>query len=149
MNAEVLWAGQRAQIVAGPHGNPPQDLFSTTPRIQLELTNKGATPAYDVVYETWFEILPRPFGDFTSNATYFKDIQKVALYPNVPMKINIPLGKQLTETEHAQLKHWDLHACVRIRVGYRDARGTGRYADFGFHIKHDGLGFLPKYQAAN
>ncbi len=134
----------------GPHGNPAADLMSDTPRVQLELTNKGMTAAYDVAYETWIEILPRPFGDFTINAIYFKDINRLTLYPNArPIVINVPLGRELGELERAKIRHWDLHTCVRIRMEYRDARQRERYAEFGFHVMHEGFGFLAKYQGAN
>ena len=42
-----------------------------------------------------------------------------------------------------------LYACIRIRIAYRDAFSPGRYANFGFYVLHDGLGFLPKYNDAN
>ena len=61
ISAEALWAGQRAQLAADAHGNPVKDLLSDTPRVLLELVNRGLTPAYSVCYETWLEILPFPF----------------------------------------------------------------------------------------
>lgn len=149
MSADVQWASLRAQVIAKPHGNPSSDLLSDTPRIQLALTNKGMTPAYDVVYETWLEIVPPPFKDFTSNATYFKAPDRCALYPDSHIVINIPLGRDLGEAERTQIKRWALQAWVRIRVEYKDARASCRYAEFGFHVLHEGLGFLSKYQGAN
>jgi hypothetical protein len=149
MNAEVFWASQRAQIVAEPHDNPAKEILSDTPRVQLELTNKGMTPAYDVVYETWIEILPRPFVDFTPGATYFKSPDKATMYPDTPIVINIPLGRDLTQMERTQIKSWDLHTCVRIRAEYRDAREPDRYADFGFHVLAEGLRPLGKFKDAN
>jgi hypothetical protein len=149
MSAEVQWASQRAQIIATAHGNPASDVLCDTPRIQLDLKNNGATPAYDVVYETWLEIVPRPFEDFTSRATYFKSPEPIALYPNIPIVVNIPLGRDLSELERVQIRSWKLQTCVRMRVEYKDARKTYRYAEFGFHVMYEGFGFLSKYRGAN
>jgi hypothetical protein len=150
VSAEVLWAGQQAQIAAAAHGNPTKDLLSDTSRVQLELTNKGMTTAYDCIYESWIELLPSPSGDFTSNAEYFKNAEKIALYPNhIPLTINVPLMRALTEAECSGLKSLRLYACIRVRVEYRDARALERYANFGFYVMAEGLGFLPKYNDAN
>ncbi|HJZ52003.1 MAG TPA: hypothetical protein VJ228_07400 [Candidatus Acidoferrales bacterium] len=150
ISAEALWAGQRAQLAADAHGNPIKDLLSDTPRVQLELVNRGLTPAYSVCYETWLEILPFPFEDFTSSADYFKTENKIALYSNhAPLVINIPFAKGLTETQRDDIRKLRQYVCVRLRAEYRDVRTSGRYADFGFWVEHDGLGFLPRYNDAN
>lgn len=149
-STDVLWASQRAQIVAEPHGNPAQDILGEDCRLQIELRNKGMTPAYDVVTETWLEILPFPFENFTPKATYFKATEKPASYPNhTPIVMNIPLQRQLTELERSKIRRFELYACVRIRVEYRDGRSPGRYSNFGFFVQHGGFGFLPKYNNAN
>jgi hypothetical protein len=149
MAAEVQWASQRAQIIVKPHGNPASDLLSDTPRIQLSLINNGVTPAYDVAYETWLEIVPNPFEDFSAAATYFKSPEPIALYPNMPIVVNVPLGRDLGAAERAQIRSWKLQTCVRMRVEYKDARKTDRYAEFGFHVMYEGFGFLSKYRSAN
>jgi hypothetical protein len=38
-------------------------------RVQIAVINKGEVPAYDVLYESWIEILTFPFEDFTSRLT--------------------------------------------------------------------------------
>jgi hypothetical protein len=149
MAAEVQWASQRAQVIATAHGNPASDILSDTPRIQLELKNNGETPAYEVVYETWLEIVQNPFEDFSAAATYFKSPEPVALYPNMPIVVNVPLGRDLDAAERAQIRSWKLQSCVRMRVEYKDARKTDRYAEFGFHVMYEGFGFLSKYRSAN
>ena len=150
ISAELLWASQRAQVAAEAHENPTKDLMSATPRVQLEFTNKGMTPAYDFTYESWIELLPSPSGDFTPDADHFENRERIALYPNhIPLVINIPLRRGLTEMERSNLRSLSLYACVRVRAEYRDARGPGRYANFGFYVMAEGLGFLPKYNDAN
>lgn len=41
----AITEGQRPQIAIDPSGNPFQDLFDRTPRIALEIHNRGVTPA--------------------------------------------------------------------------------------------------------
>ena len=150
ISAEALWAGQRAQLAADAHGNPVKDLLSDTPRVLLQLVNRGLTPAYSVCYETWLEILPFPFVDFTPNAEYFKTANAMTLYAShAPIIINIPFTKGLTEVERDDIRKLRQYVCIRLRAEYRDARISGRYADFGFWVEPDGLGFLPKYNDAN
>jgi hypothetical protein len=149
-STELLWESQRPQLAAGAHGSPSKDLMSDVPRVQLELTNKGMTPAYDLIYESWIEVLPSPFADFTPNADYFKAPERIAVYSNhTPVLLNLPIGKGLTQGQRRDLKELRLYVCVRIRAEYRDARTSGRYANFGFYVMADGLGFLPKYNDAN
>lgn len=150
ISADVLWASQRAQIVAEAHGNPTKDLISPIPRIQLELVNKGLTPAYDHTYESWIEVLPTFSGDFTSNADYARIAEKITIYPNyTPIVLNIPLSRGLTEEQRRELRELRAYVCVRVRAEYRDARNLGRYANFGFYIMAEGLGFLPRYNDSN
>ncbi len=114
------------------------------------MVNRGATTAYDCIYESWIELLAFPFNDFTASADYFKAADRFALYPNhAPVVINIPIRKGLTGAQLSDLKQLRLYACIRIRIAYRDAFSPGRYANFGFYVLHDGLGFLPKYNDAN
>lgn len=150
VSAEALWAGQRAQLAADAHGNPVKDLLSDEPRIQLELVNRGLTPAYSVGYETWLEILPSESGDFTPLAEYFKNSDAKTLYANhAPIVINIPFTKGLTEMQREDIRKMRHYVCVRLRAEYRDARMSSRYAEFGFWVRHNGLGFLPKHNDAN
>jgi len=152
INAKVLMESQRPQIGARPHGNPTQTLADLeAPRVQIELTNRGLTPAYDFVYESWIEVLALPFQDFTAAADYFKSADRIVLYPNhePPLVINIPLRGGLSQERLDDLRRLRLHACLRIRVEYRDAFSPIRYANFGFVVMANGLSFLPKYNDAN
>jgi hypothetical protein len=151
LNAQVLMQGQRPYIAAEAHGNPTNDLADrTAPRVQISLMNKGLTVAYDFVYESWIELLPTTTNDFTPAADHFKSSEPLAMYPNHgPLVINIPITSGLTDAQLSDLRHLRLYACVRIRVTYRDSFTQGRYANFGFYVLANGLGFLPKYNDAN
>lgn len=151
MNTQILMEGQRPYIAAEAHGDPTKDLTDReAPRVQISLTNKGVTVAYDCTYESWIELLITPTHDFTASADYFKSSEPFALYPNhVPLILNIPLRKGLTDAQLNDLRKMRLYECIRIRVTYRDAFTPHRYANFGFVVLATGLGFLPKYNDAN
>jgi len=149
-SVEAFWLSQRPQIAANAHGNPIQDLLSDTPRVQIELHNKGMTTAYDCNYESWIEVLPGPSDDFTIAADYFKQANNFALYPNhKPVIVNLPIRRGLTAQETADLKKLRLTVGLRVRLEFRDARTTGRYANFGFYVAYDGLVHLPRYNDSN
>ena len=143
---DAMWAAQRPQLALGPHDNPPKDLMSDTPRIQLELINRGMTTAYDLTYQTWIEVLPFPFIDFTQDATYFCREEMTALSPQYgPLIINLPIQREWSEGETSAIKRLELFVCFRIRVKFRDARKSDRWTDFGMYVQADGFGYLPKY----
>ena len=146
---EAMWQGSRAHLVTKPHGNCAQDLMSDNPRIQVELSNSGETPAYDATYETWIEILPFPFSDFTDGATRFKSKRRTLQPHGEPTVVRIPLKRSLTKEERAALQGFTLYACIRVRVEYRDSLRLHRYTEFGYYVQKNGLGFLPKYNDSN
>src|ERR1700730_8461060 len=48
-NTKVLVESQKPRIAARAHGDPPLDLADrAAPRVQIELENTGASPAYDL-----------------------------------------------------------------------------------------------------
>ena len=94
-------------------------LVSTTALAAQALENKGTTPAYDVVYETWIEILPFPFDDFTPRADYFKCPHNMVLYPTEPMALNIPIQREVSAEEMHAVLDLQLYVCIRIHVTYR------------------------------
>ena len=63
-------ASQGPQIMVIAHGNPPNDLLTDPPRVQMELHNQGPTTARELSYEFWAEVLPWESVDFTSAAYY-------------------------------------------------------------------------------
>jgi hypothetical protein len=147
-SVEVLIQGQRAWITAEAHGIATDDLSSKDSSVRIDLTNKGLTPAFNCVLETWAELLPSTTSDFTQAAKYFKTSESCVLYPNQgPTTISISIDR--TEAELKELKNLRLYACVRIRVTFRDAFKSDRWAEYGFFITKEGLGFLPKYNDAN
>lgn len=150
-NTSVLLESQKPKIAAKPHGNPTNDLADRNcPRVQIEIYNRGQSAAYDLVYESWIELLPFPFVDFTPSADHHKASEGKVLNPNhTPITINIPKRKGITDQQLSDLKQLRLYACIRVRVEYRDAFSTNRYAEFGYCVMANGLGFLPKYNDAN
>jgi hypothetical protein len=141
----------RPCIAAEPHGDVLRMLQDrNAPRIQIELVNRGVTTTCDILCQSWIELLPFPFKDFTASASSYKHDHPAALYPNhSPWIINIPIQSGITEAQQADLRGLRLDACIRIYVTYRDAFSGDRYANFGFYIAAEGLGFLPKYNDAN
>jgi hypothetical protein len=146
----ALVESQRPKIAAKPHGNPTHDLADlNSPRIQLELFNRGLSVAQNLTYESWIELLPLPFRDFTAAADYHKSEEPMALYPSHdPIIINVPVRKGISEQQLSELRRLETFACVRLRVYYGDAFSAARVASFGFWVAHNGLGFLPKYNDA-
>jgi hypothetical protein len=152
LNARVLMAAQRPQIAMEAHGNPIQDLLSDDSRVQIEVVNRGAIAAHDCHYESWIELLPFPFKDFTLSADYFKSTEPFSLYlRHQPVIVNIPFTKGLTEEEKNDAKRLLRFVCLRIRLTYKDPfnRDGKAAADFGFYVMRDGLGFLSKYNDSN
>lgn len=150
-SAEVLLEGQRPTIAAAIVGNPTKDLHDRdAPRIQVSISNKGATTAYELTYQSWIELLPFPFIDFTEEADHFASENPYSLYPNHdPVALNIPIRKGLTEAQLKDLRELKVYACVRVRVAFRDAFSPSRYSNFGFYVMREGAGFLPKYNDSN
>ncbi len=144
----VLVEGQRPRIVANPHGDPSKTLADPhARRVELEVINKSSMPATNFRYESWIEVLPFPFEDFTVAADHFKSDAPWVLHPDTPQVINIPIRGGITPENFIEVKRLRKHVCVRLRVEYADPFITNRrcYADFGFHVLPKGLGFLEKY----
>src|SRR5258708_14178402 len=104
-SVEVLVEGQRPRLAVEPHGLPTKDLTDRfAPRVQLSLANRGLTTAYDCLYESWIELLPFPFNDFTPSADHFKATDRLAIYPNHSAVIlNIPIRQGLTDGQLSDL----------------------------------------------
>jgi len=148
---KALIDSQRARIAAKAHGSPTQTLADReSPRVEIELFNRGRTEACDFTYESWMETLSFPFQDFSPAADHFRSLEKLTLYPDhIPLIINIPIRQGLTETQLYDLRKLKSFACIRVRVEFKDAFSPKRWADFGFYITSSGLGFLPKYNNSN
>jgi len=144
----VLVEGQRPRIVATAHGNPTETLADPhARRVELEVINKSLMPASNYRYESWIEVLPFPFEDFTIAADHFKCDAPSVLYPDTPQIINIPIRGGIAPDDFRDVRRLRKHVCVRLYVEYADPFIANRrcYANFGFHILPRGLGFLEKY----
>jgi hypothetical protein len=140
----------RAQLAPSPHG--VFELFEgDAPRIQITLANIGGSTAYNCRYETWTELLPFPFTDFSSRADHVIFEEPCVLYPkHVPLTINIPIRPRLTMEDRRDILALRRFVCIRIRATYKDALvWHQRYASAAFYVEKDGLAFLPKYNDAN
>ena len=66
---------------ADPHDNPAHDVLDPQGcRVQLEITNVGLVTAYDVLWESWIEVIVPPFIDFSVNADHFVSEEPFTLY---------------------------------------------------------------------
>lgn len=148
---EAVIEGQRPIIAAAMVGNPTKELHDRdAPRIRIALSNKGITTAYEVTYQSWIELLPFPFADFTGAADHFASENPCSIYPHYdPIILNIPIRNGLSEAQLKDLRELRLYACVRICVTFRDAFSPSRYSNFGFYVMSDGMGWLPKYNDSN
>jgi hypothetical protein len=148
---QAMIEGQRPQIAIDPNGDALKMLIyplmvpSATPRIVLDIFNRGVTPAYNLTYETWIEILPKPFIDFTANVDHEPPSDPVVLTQHHPIGANIPIRNGVTADQLELVKLLELQACVRVRVVYDDAFGKNHRVNFGFIVMYNGLSFLPKY----
>jgi hypothetical protein len=151
IQTNAIIEAQRPQIAIDPNGDALRMLTyplmdpSATPRIVLDIFNRGVTPARNLTYETWIEILPRPFVEFTSNVDHEPPSTPVVLTQGHPIGANIPIRKPVTKEQLESVKALNLQACVRLRVVYDDAFNKGRCVNFGFIVMYNGLSFLPKY----
>jgi hypothetical protein len=147
-NADVLMQAHRAQIQVRMSDPVPTLTIGQIPVIRANLINTGLTPAYDLRYETWTEILPKLFADFTSRASHDKVGHPNTVYPNAPdpSVILATLDSALTQAELAALQNAINLLCIRIRVTYKDAFAASRWQNFGFFAAGRlGAGYLPKY----
>ena len=71
----------------------------------------------------------------------------MSVYPSQsPVILNCPLNRPLGEDEKTQIRKLQRRVCIRIKVMYRDIfTADDRYANFGYWVGPDGLGFLPRY----
>lgn len=142
----VLSESQRPRIVAEAGEHPSKTLSEDpqTPRVVLEIVNKGLMPATGYIYESWIEVLPDTSGDFTAYADHHKCEVVSVLYPDTPQKINIPLRGGISDQDWPLVRKLKKHVCVRLYAEWADPFIPTRrcYADFGFHVLPNGFGFL-------
>jgi hypothetical protein len=151
-NTDALIQAQRAQIQVRITDPIPGLIVGKVPGIRADLINTGLTPARDLLYETWLEILPGPFVDFTPRSSHIKSEYPITIYPRAPESsvVMTYLDSPLTDAALAALKSTKNLLCIRIRVMYKDAFAADRWQDFGFFAAGRlGVGYLPKYNDSN
>jgi hypothetical protein len=144
--------GQRPIITATVIGSPVVDLMPNNPvkRVRVSLSNCGNTTAYDCLYESWIELLPDPFIDFTASAEHYKSSNGFTLYPGKgEMIVKLPFTKGVPEAQIRDVKAARLYICLRIYLTFRDAFTPKRYTNFGLRIMYEGWETLPKYNDSN
>jgi hypothetical protein len=139
----------RARMTVGFYDNPfkrnMQETFS--PTIVLKFINTGGTPAYKIIPESWIEVCPIPFSDFTDKAVYHKG-DPIIVYPDNPIPYPVPLGRTLTDDEKKLLWSTKCCICIRIRLTYETIGGE-KFSDFAYASWPTGMAILPKYYNAN
>lgn len=145
----ILSESQRPRIVAEAGEHPSKTLSEDpqTPRVVLKIINKGLMPATGYIYESWVEVLPDTSGDFTAYADHHKCEVVSVLYPDTPQKVNIPLRGGISDQDWPLVRKLKKYVCVRLYAEWADPFIPTRrcYADFGFHVLPNGMGFLDKH----
>lgn len=143
--------GQKSQLSADPHDNPAHDVLDPQGcRVQLEITNVGLVTAYDVLWESWIEVIVPPFIDFSVNADHFVSEEPFTLYSkHKPMNLNIPYRQGISDAERAMIRTHRLEVCVRVLVKWRDAFEPHKQRSFGYVVDAAGLRIIPKYHDSN
>ena len=147
-SADALIRAQSAQIQIRIDNPLPKLKVGNPPIIKTDLTNRGATPAYSLKFETWIEIRPFPFDDFTSVASYSAADHTITIYPNAPdpSVIQVIADFELTNQDLSALMANAKLLCLRVRVAYKDAFGIDRWQNFGLFVAGRlGMGYLSKY----
>lgn len=146
----AMVAAQRAYLSLAARLAPADTLFDpAAPRMVVRLINVGKTPAYDLCYESWIEILQPEFEDFTSRAVHFKDDATYCLHSDSDLTVNIPFQRRLDPAELADIKSDTRCVFIRVRATYTDSLRREHFADFAYRILHDGFRAVPKYNDAS
>jgi hypothetical protein len=140
----------RAQVIVQIH-RPIQGLaIGQSPRVGLDIFNRGLTPAYECTYETWIAVQSHPFTDFPPNADYFRVANKSTIYADhMPVGVAIDLGHDLTQNQIDGIEKNLWRLCFRIHIQYRDVFGEQRFANFGYSANLHAIEPLPKYNDSN
>jgi hypothetical protein len=144
-------AGQRARLIVLVLKPIPIPAIGHELEVLVDLRNVGQTPAYSCFYQTWIEMLPVPFADFTGDADRSESPTPTPIYPNSPVPNSIRLIRRAGLTP-AELRCWQegqMNLCFRIYLQYTDEFRSLRRANFGFEVGPAHLGLLPKYNDAD
>jgi hypothetical protein len=141
----ALVASQVPYISIALSQSPMKTLFERTPRVVLAATNEGLTPAYAFTYESWVELCPKPFTEFSSKCEYFKMIASSTLHPKNRLTLNVPIQAPLSTDEFEDMRKLQKLVCVRIRTCFTDCFGNSRISNFAYAVLPDGLEPLSRY----
>jgi hypothetical protein len=121
------------------------------PQVVIDLKNVGLTPAYSCTYQTWLQMLPVPFTDFTDAADCSESPAPATIYSNspVPNSVTIVRHGALTPEELQSWQGGRISLCFRISLTYTDAFRSLRHANFCYDVNPEHLGLLPKYNDAD
>lgn len=144
-------ASQRAQLILLVGKPMPMPAVGHEPQVMVELKNVGPTPAYSCTYQTWIEMLPVPFTDFTDAADCSESPAPTPIYSYspAPNSVTIVRRRALTQTELQSWQEGRINLCFRISLQYTDASKSLHHANFGYEINPAHLGLLPKYNDAD
>jgi len=151
-SADAYMVSQRAQLmtlVRKPMLPPPS--IGHELQVVVELKNIGATPANSCTYQTWIEMLPVPFTEFTDAADYFASPAPTTVYSNSPTPTSLTLARRRALT-NGELQWWmngQINLCFRIYLEYKDAFKCTHHANFGYEVNPEHLGLLAKYNDAD
>lgn len=163
-NTAAFTLSQRPIIACDPHeGIHPITDMVTNGRMRLDLVNRGQTSAFHCVQEMWVEFVPRTANtdfsnmdnfEFTEDAIHFAPPHQFSLYPShTPLVINVPAGRDFSESDKIAMQKAKLFICIRLLVRYRDGflpnNAPDRFSNFGFWVMYEGLGNLSRYQGSN
>jgi hypothetical protein len=142
---------QRAHLAVFVVRPIPMPAVGQEPSVVIDIKNLGPTPAYACTYQTWIEMLPVPFVDFTAAAEYSESPAPAPIYANSSAPITVTLigRKGLTETELKSWREGQSMLCIRISLKYTDAFNVARCANFAYEINPAHVGLLPKYNDAD
>jgi hypothetical protein len=142
----ALVEGQRPKIEIKPHNDVKVTISLMHCYVELEMHNRGQTMANNVAYESWLELLPEPFIDFTKAVDHVDFGETFGLPPNgAPMIMNLPIRPRVTNEQLGRLRTSQLFVCIRIHVRYSDAFKPIRNVEFGYRLISEGMTPLPKY----
>jgi hypothetical protein len=150
---EAAIEGQRARLVVNLLDPIPGFNAGQKPIARLHVRNIGSTPAYKASYETWIEVLPLPFTDFSPSADYVKVPYEMAIYPSDVSEViaGIALQRTLSVQEVISIVQLTTHRlCFRIRLTWEDVFHKSHFANFGFSFAGGkNVESLPRYNDAD
>jgi len=89
-SADAFMVSQRAQLIPKVLKPIPNQVGHEL-QVVIELHNLGLTPAYSCTYQTWIQMLPVPFVDFTDAADHAESPSPATVYSNGPVPTSVTI----------------------------------------------------------